>query len=127
MRHALEEPAQDEENEKIIVPQNVIDMRVRVACEWIIKGGKALLAECLENSCEDHPNGGDQGRPYSPGSLFHGGVGFGLERWGFWKRRIVELKATVGEEVHGSIDEALARMKAVEREASEAFVPRRTS
>jgi hypothetical protein len=124
MRSALEEPSQKEKDVTTVVRKGVFDMKVRVACEWVTVAGKALLVECLRNCCEDHPNGGSQGRPYGPGSLFQGAVGFGLERWGFWKRRLVEVKATVGEEVHGSIDKALAKMKAVEKEAFEAFLAR---
>ncbi|CAG8980517.1 hypothetical protein HYALB_00002514 [Hymenoscyphus albidus] len=122
LRRALETPSQDEKNKDNHAPNEVVDMRVKVACEWIVQGTKMLLVACLHNSCGDHPNGGNDGTPYGPGEAFSGNVGFSMERWGFWKRRIVELKATVGEDVHGIMDEALKKMTAVEFEAAEALV-----
>ncbi|CAG8956850.1 hypothetical protein HYFRA_00012305 [Hymenoscyphus fraxineus] len=122
LRRALETPGQDEKSKEIQAPNEVVDMRVKAACEWIVQATKMLLVACLHNSCGEHSNGGSDGSPYGPGELFSGSVGFSLERWGFWKRRIVELKGTVGDDVHGVMDEALKKMTAVEFEAAEALV-----
>ena len=123
-RSGLEEPWQVENDMTDVASKEIFDIKVKVACEWITLAGEALFVECLRNSCEDHPNGGSRGTPYGPGPLFQGKVGFGLERWGFWKRRIAEIKATVGEELYKSVDKALEKMKAVEEKAIDAFTAR---
>ncbi|KAM7189026.1 Protein of unknown function (DUF3632) domain containing protein [Naviculisporaceae sp. PSN 640] len=92
-------------------PAEAADNRVAVACEYLIHTAPALLRECL---LETGDNITDEAlrRSYAGGVLFSGGPGFNTERWGFWKRRLGELRSSVSEGVAPALDRALHSMKA---------------
>ena len=60
------------------------------------------------------------GTPFRAGPLFGGVKGFNLERWGFWKRRLVDLSKDVGCSLDLSVREAVDVMTAVETEVAKA-------
>lgn len=63
------------------------DCQVAVASEWLIQAAPKLLRENLR---------GESGTPHkSRGTLWHGAPGLGAERWGFWKRRLGEVRGNV--------------------------------
>jgi hypothetical protein len=99
-------------------PEAVVNARILVATEWIIKGGRGLLRESLLNALSHEPNSGS---PWSGGPLFPGARGFNLERWGFWKRRLGELRKAAVESSQKLIDEAVELMTALEAEAANAW------
>ncbi|KAH8755790.1 hypothetical protein F5883DRAFT_570761 [Diaporthe sp. PMI_573] len=67
------------------------DCKVAVASEWIIQAGPKLLRETLLN--EDI--GEAEKKAYSGCELWTGLPGLSTERWGFWKRRLAEVKPSV--------------------------------
>lgn len=99
------------------VPQPIADARIRVACEWVIQSRWRLLQLSLLNSRSTEPEDATHGSPYRGGALYSGTRGFNLERWGFWKRRLAELRKDVGD--IAPIDEALEMMTAAEKEAAD--------
>jgi hypothetical protein len=83
---------------------------VAVASEWLVRAGPALLKLCLLDRQDL-----DEAlrRSARVGDLFPGGrPGFSLERWVFWKRRLEELRSTVGAGVVPSVEGAIESMKA---------------
>jgi len=105
-----------EENDEEMGPKKIAEARVQVASEWIIQGARLLLRESLRNSLSAEPEDATHGSPYRGGSLYSGTRGHNLERWGFWKRRLLELRENVCIQV--SIDEAAKEMADTELEAS---------
>lgn len=67
------------------------DCKIAVASEWIIQAGPKLLRETLLN--EDISEA--EKRAYSGCELWTGLPGLNTERWGFWKRRLAEVKLSV--------------------------------
>lgn len=67
------------------------DCKIAVASEWIIQAGPKLLRETLLNDDMDEA----EKRAYSGLELWTGLPGLSTERWGFWKRRLAEVKAGV--------------------------------
>ena len=86
------------------------DNRVAVASEWVIQSGPDLLRRCLLSSVLDEA----ETRSYSAGALYAGHPGLCLERWGFWKRRLGEIRDKVSESAMRSVDEAVESMTAAE-------------
>lgn len=72
--------------------QHENDCKIAVACEWIIQAGPKLLRETLinENDLDEQRK-----KSLSGGELWAGLPGLTTERWGFWKRRLAEVKAGV--------------------------------
>ncbi|KAK4206988.1 hypothetical protein QBC37DRAFT_393105 [Rhypophila decipiens] len=92
-------------------PAEAADNRVAVACEYLIHTSPAMLEESLMETGDLIVNE-EMRRSYAGGVLFSGGPGFSTERWGFWKRRLGELRPTVSTGVALSVDRALRSMKA---------------
>ncbi|KAM7210455.1 hypothetical protein V8F06_014157 [Rhypophila decipiens] len=92
-------------------PAEAVDNRVAVACEYLIHTAPALLRESLLET-GDRLSDEQLRRSYAGGPLFSGGPGFNTERWGFWKRRLGELRSTVSEGLAPTVDRALESMKA---------------
>ncbi|KAL1855207.1 hypothetical protein Daus18300_011208 [Diaporthe australafricana] len=67
------------------------DCKIAVASEWIIQAGPQLLRETMLN--EDISEA--ENRAYSGLELWTGMPGLSTERWGFWKRRLAEVKLGV--------------------------------
>lgn len=67
------------------------DWKIAVASEWIIQAGPKLLRETLLN--EDISEA--EKRAYRGCGLWTGLPGLSTERWGFWKRRLAEVKSSV--------------------------------
>lgn len=89
------------------------DCRIAVASEWIIQAGPKLLRESLLGA--DLTDG--EKRAFSGGSLWTGIPGLSTERWGFWKRRLSEVKETVGIQLTlDYLEHAERVMTAVERD-----------
>lgn len=99
-------------------PEAVVTTRLLVAIEWIMQGGRGLLRESLLNALSHEP---DSGSPWSGGPLFPGARGFNLERWGFWKRRLGELRKAAVQSSQKLIDEAVELMTALESEAANSW------
>ncbi|KAI1406825.1 hypothetical protein F5Y13DRAFT_176247 [Hypoxylon sp. FL1857] len=101
------------------------ETRLRVACEWVIQSGRRLMRESLLNSYANPLEKLESrySNPYSIGPLFTGSRGFNLERWGFWKRRLIEVREDkgYGESTYELIDEAVETMAAIEKEIAEKF------
>ncbi|KAL2757650.1 hypothetical protein ACRALDRAFT_1074608 [Sodiomyces alcalophilus JCM 7366] len=83
------------------------DCRVAVASEWLVHASPLLLRRCLEEMGELNDL---QKRSYSPGDLFPGYAGLNAERWGFWKRRLAEVRPLVGDDTAARVDLAIRRM-----------------
>lgn len=68
------------------------DCKIAVACEWIIQAGPKLLRDTLlnENDLDEA-----QKRSLRGGELWAGLPGLNTERWGFWRRRLAEVRASV--------------------------------
>ncbi|KAK4207701.1 hypothetical protein QBC37DRAFT_433046, partial [Rhypophila decipiens] len=92
-------------------PAEAVDNRVAVACEYLIHTAPALLRESLLET-GDQLSDEKVRRSYAGGPLFSGGPGFNTERWGFWKRRLGELRSTVSDGLALTVDRALESMKA---------------
>ncbi|KAH7144339.1 hypothetical protein B0J13DRAFT_675694 [Dactylonectria estremocensis] len=99
-RHGLEED---------LSPGKFTDCRVAVASESLIQAGPLLLESSLleRDDLEDGLK-----KSYRAGSLYTGDPGLSLERWGFWKWRLNELRGIVGKEVSASVDEAIGSVNA---------------
>lgn len=71
---------------------NVNDCQIASACEWLIQAAPKFLRESLlgETITEE----ADRYR-YSGGTFWVGAPGLGAERWGFWKRRLGEVRENV--------------------------------
>ncbi|KAI8314668.1 hypothetical protein K4K61_004310 [Colletotrichum sp. SAR11_59] len=101
-----------EKDAKVLCPEAVT--RVAVAAEYFIHAAPVILEESLIWHTRG-PFDDQEQRIYRAGPLFAGTFGCNLERWGFWKRRLGELKSQLGdEEVERNVDEALEKMSAVE-------------
>ncbi|KAF4847375.1 hypothetical protein CGCSCA4_v005517 [Colletotrichum siamense] len=97
---------------KMLCPEAVT--RVAVAAEFFIQAAPVILKQSLTWYDGDPVDDSTQ-RVFRAGPLFPGTFGFNLERWGFWKRRLGELRSLLGdEEVEKNVDEALGKMSAVE-------------
>ncbi|KAH8891251.1 hypothetical protein GQ53DRAFT_746765 [Thozetella sp. PMI_491] len=86
------------------------DRQAMVSAEWIIQSGPELLRRSLLSPRLDL---GEE-RSYCAGSLYTGLPGLGLERWGFWKRRLGELSGELGGAARACVDEAVLGMAAAE-------------
>ncbi|CAG9939953.1 unnamed protein product [Clonostachys rosea f. rosea IK726] len=93
LRNGLEEDASDAGSAA------AADARVLVASEWIKKSGVRLWNESVLGG----------------GSLFLGTRGFNIERWGFCKRRLVELRSGASVSVQSVIAEAVQTMSSIEQ------------
>lgn len=90
-----------------------VDNIVGVASEWLTHAGPAILKQCLVDKSEELDP--DARRSFAAGVYFLGYPGFNLERWGFWKRRLRELRPVVGEGVAMSVARAIETMVAAEK------------
>lgn len=109
IRLALE----DEQNGKGVTPP-IIESRVHVACIWIQINGRRLLKESLLSS-ETTPA---RDNLFTTGVLFQGSIGFTLERWGFWKRRLTEVRDDFTEPLRGIINNVVQSMTDLEKEVA---------
>lgn len=101
-------------------PQASVDTRVRVAAEWIIRAGDKLWRDSLLGVWAEET--ASTGRAYIGGKLIPATRGLNLERWGFWKRRFVEVRDVVQEEAaRDAVSRALDVMTALEKKAAEAL------
>ncbi|KAH8656690.1 hypothetical protein BGZ60DRAFT_384614 [Tricladium varicosporioides] len=110
-----------EEDEHDVGTTSITDTRVLIASEWIVQSGRRLFRESLLNSLSTQPEDATHGSPYRGGSLYSGVKGFSLERWGFWKRRLTELRKDVSESIHVSINEAVEMMTQIEMEVANTY------
>jgi hypothetical protein len=78
------------------------------------------LQKSLLNFLSTEPENESHESPYRGGPLYSGAKGFGLERWGFWKRRLTESRKDVSESGLVSVDEAMEKMAKVEMEVANA-------
>lgn len=77
--------------EKPDADPNVNDCQIAAACEWLIQAAPKLLRESLLGETLTEADK----YTYSGGTLWVGASGLGAERWGFWKRRLSEVRAGV--------------------------------
>ena len=110
------------ENEKL--SPHFVDARVRVACAWIKFNSRNLLRNSLLNIATVKP---DRSNPFATYPLFQGSVGFTLERWGFWKRRLMEIRRDADESLRAPIDEAVQIMTDLEKEVVTKGLPTLTA
>ena len=94
-------------------PAEAVNNMVAVASEWLIHAGPAILKQCLRGKSNELD--ADGRRSFAAGTYFLGRPGFNLERWGFWKRRLMELQPVVSEEVAASVGRAIETMVAAEK------------
>ncbi|KAI0173059.1 hypothetical protein GGR52DRAFT_541734 [Hypoxylon sp. FL1284] len=96
------------------------ETRLQASCEWLVQSGRRLMRESLLGTFADPKEKLEPrySNPYYIGPLFTGLRGFSLERWGFWKRRLVELREgdIYGELTCKLIDEAIEVMTGIERD-----------
>ncbi|KAI1135857.1 hypothetical protein F5Y05DRAFT_393556 [Hypoxylon sp. FL0543] len=101
------------------------ETRLRVACEWVIQSGLRLMRESLLNAFADPLEKLERrySNPYSIGPLFTGWRGFSLERWGFWKRRLVELREDkgYGDSTYEMVVDAVEAMTTIEKVIAQRF------
>jgi|UniRef100_A0A8H7KES9 hypothetical protein len=109
LRNGLEEDASDAGSAA------AADARVLVASEWIKKSGVRLWNESVLGTFSTEPEDAAHGSPYRGGSLFLGTRGFNIERWGFCKRRLVELRSGASVSVQSVIAEAVQTMSSIEQ------------
>lgn len=69
---------------------------------WGSGAYRVLLKLCLLNDLEE-----DLRESTRAGIHFPGHLGFNLERWGFWKRGLEELRSSVSIEVAPSVEQAI--------------------
>lgn len=120
LRTGLEEDTTKDEQGKPI-PQAILEARVHVASEWMIRAGDRLWRDSLLGVWAEET--ASTGRSYIGGKLIPATRGLNLERWGFWKRRLAEVRHDVrGEEVQEAVDRALAVMTTLEKKAAEALL-----
>lgn len=55
------------------------------------------------------------------GPVFDGTGGYNLERWGFWKRELAEVRETVSDHLTSVVDAAIQTMTRRLRETAEAY------
>lgn len=100
------------------IPQAIIDTRVHVAAEWIIRAGDKLWRDSLLVWAEETTST----RAYVGGKLIPATRGLNLERWGFWKCRLAEVRDDVqGNAACEAVDRALEVMTVLEKKATEAL------
>jgi hypothetical protein len=97
------------------ISSSAFHTRVRVACVWLRLNGHYLLQQSLLQADTIRT---DSSRSLDPGPLFHGSVGFTLERWSFWKRRLLELHDGSDEALRAPVKEAVLAMADVEMEVA---------
>lgn len=110
LRNGLEEDASDAGSAA------VANARVRIASEWVRRSGVRLWNESVQCTFSNEIEDRTHGSPYRGGPLFSGTRGFNLERWGFWKRRLVELRKDIDVSLQFVIDEAVQTMSVIEKE-----------
>lgn len=90
------------------------DCLLRVVREWIFHAGHVMYAEARSPKELDEVHK----RALCTGPLAEGiGPGPSLERWKFWKQRLVELAPQVDGELKEKVEEAIKRMEELEEEA----------
>ncbi|KAG8156781.1 hypothetical protein KVR01_013386 [Diaporthe batatas] len=91
------------------------DCKVAVACEWVIQAGRRILYETLQNQEYDKA----EKRSYRGLNLFTGYPGLNTERWGFWKRRLDEVKPEVKTQLTlRYVEDAKRAMKTIEKDSA---------
>lgn len=115
LRAGLEsDPTKDDEGKPL--PQASVDTKVRVAAEWIIRARYRLWKDSLLGVWADST----ETRAYIGGDLIPGTNGLNLERWGFWKRRLAEVRDVVQDQAASdAVGQALGVMTAYETKAAE--------
>lgn len=101
------------ENSGDKIPPHILDARLRVACVWLTYNSRHLLQYSLQNLQTEKPLGHNS---YHTGPKFHGSIGYTLERWGFWKRRLIEIRKDTDESVGAIVDGAVKVMSDLELE-----------
>lgn len=82
------------------------DCHIAVASEWLIQAAPKLRASLLGGDCTE-----------VCGTLWSGAPGLGDERWGFWKRRLGEVKRNVKTPITlNYLEQAEKAMVAAERD-----------
>lgn len=94
------------------------EIKVHIACEWIIEAGQRILRESMLNTFSDEQDMLDQ---TLAGPVFDGTGGYNLERWGFWKRELAEVRETVSDHLTSVVDAAIQTMTRRLRETAEAY------
>ena len=115
--HGLEGDA-TKDDKGMPLPQAIVDTRVRVAAEWIIRAGDRLWKDSLLGVWAEATGAS----AYIGGKLIPATRGLNLERWGFWKRRFAEVRGVVWDQAAGvAVGQALEVMTALEKKAAEAL------
>ncbi|KAK5651610.1 hypothetical protein OQA88_11883 [Cercophora sp. LCS_1] len=107
LRQALEDDLAEAKGD--CTPAEAVDNRIAVASEWLIHSGPALHKQCLLES-QDLDDA--LRRSYRAGTHFSGHSGFNIERWGFWGRRLGELRPTAGGHIASKVSQAIESMSA---------------
>lgn len=121
MSNGLEYPLSDVKGAADI-DQPVADTRIRVAAEWIFQSAPRLLLESLRGFPLSLPEKERDCHLYRCGPLYPHEAGkeaYSLQRWCFWKRRFLEMRAEVKEDLYDIIDDAVMTMRKAEIELGE--------
>lgn len=102
LREGLEEPSQ---------AKPVVNCRVAVAAEWILRAGEGLFAQLSEKDLSD-----DDARITQGGTLYDGKAGLCRARWEFWKMRFAEVSKQVDKDVAERAISAAEKMAEIEQE-----------
>ncbi|KAI1807296.1 hypothetical protein F4811DRAFT_506395 [Daldinia bambusicola] len=91
------------------------ETRIRVAIEWIFQSSRRIFLDSIAHTFSDYQESLNMSRPYRGGPLFSGASGCSLERWCFWKSRLVAIRTEVDESLHPAIDKATKAMIRAEK------------
>jgi hypothetical protein len=90
-----------------------IDCRTAAAAQWILQAGQAIFRMILQ---PDRLRPGNAAM-LEPGKLYSGEAGYSLDRWQFWKMRLIELRSPglFTEEWNVMTDKAIEYMNTLEK------------
>ncbi|KAI0151999.1 hypothetical protein F4776DRAFT_599757 [Hypoxylon sp. NC0597] len=114
LRSGLEIPLSPE-----VRDEPAANVRVRVACEWMIRSAPRTIRESLLRTHSDVVRGESTNRAFRGGPLYSGESGFSIERWCFWKCRLQELRTEVDPSLLPTVNEAVKLMVQAEKELGE--------
>lgn len=100
LRDALEEPT---------LAKPIMNCRVAVAAEWVLQSGEAFF-RCISEEVDK-----DEARSTKPGALYLGKEGLCNERWGFWKKRLLEVSKQVDTNIEERAIRAVEKMEKIEQ------------
>ncbi|KAK1758891.1 hypothetical protein QBC47DRAFT_96712 [Echria macrotheca] len=102
-----------EDSRQMAVGETYFESRIDAACEYICRAMLTIYDWCKEGlkaSADDE----DAEWEYGSGDLFPGKMGYTLERWRFWRKRLEELQPLVTGSCLSMVNITIGRMDQVE-------------